>query len=247
MNTRKKGPLTPEEHAVCEGVAQLRRKMGLSQGMMARQVETTTRSISRWERCLCVPQQRHLARLEQLQRMVDDPAEQGRIVRFDDRRRRPKRPPGTLNLTKLKEFARPVIGALLAKLGGKIVLTKAELLSKTAKLWVWRNPADASFTLEMDEGVALRLCGGIQQAYFRAMEGRPSAIGETQAETPARQIDRLARFIMENIPGEPSRSEGAVDTAIRLLRLRGDTNQDSETEAQVVKESGTKEMDDGTA
>ena len=28
---------------------------------------------------------------------------------------------------------------------------------------------------------------------------------------------RLARFIMENIPGEPSKSEGAVDCAIRLL------------------------------
>lgn len=34
------------------------------------------------------------------------------------------------------------------------------------------------------------------------------------------QIDELARFIMAEIPGEPSQSEGAVDTAIRLLRLR---------------------------
>jgi len=32
------------------------------------------------------------------------------------------------------------------------------------------------------------------------------------------QIDRLAHFIMENIPGEPSESEGAIDTAIRLLK-----------------------------
>jgi len=31
------------------------------------------------------------------------------------------------------------------------------------------------------------------------------------------QIDRLATFIMENIDGEPSQSEGAVDCAIRLL------------------------------
>lgn len=36
-------------------------------------------------------------------------------------------------------------------------------------------------------------------------------------ETPEQQIHRLAQFIMDNIPGEPSRSEGAVDTAIRLL------------------------------
>lgn len=31
------------------------------------------------------------------------------------------------------------------------------------------------------------------------------------------QIDRLAEFIMLHVPGEPSRSEGAVDTAVRLL------------------------------
>ena len=32
------------------------------------------------------------------------------------------------------------------------------------------------------------------------------------------QVSRLARFIMEEIPGEPSRSEGAVDTAIRIMQ-----------------------------
>ena len=34
----------------------------------------------------------------------------------------------------------------------------------------------------------------------------------------AHQIDRLATFIIENIDGEPSKSEGAIDTAIRLLK-----------------------------
>ena len=38
------------------------------------------------------------------------------------------------------------------------------------------------------------------------------------AESLDSQIERLANFILENVPGEPSRSEGAVDTAIRLLR-----------------------------
>lgn len=38
-----------------------------------------------------------------------------------------------------------------------------------------------------------------------------------KADPAEDQIDRLARFIMQNIPGEPSRSESAVDTAIRLL------------------------------
>lgn len=32
-----------------------------------------------------------------------------------------------------------------------------------------------------------------------------------------RQIERLAQFIMHKIPGEPSQSEGAVDTAIRIM------------------------------
>ncbi len=32
------------------------------------------------------------------------------------------------------------------------------------------------------------------------------------------QVDRLAKFIMAEVPGEPSESEGAVDCAIRLLR-----------------------------
>ena len=39
------------------------------------------------------------------------------------------------------------------------------------------------------------------------------AVGESLES----QIDRLAKFIMNNVPGEPSQSQGAVDTAIRLL------------------------------
>lgn len=32
------------------------------------------------------------------------------------------------------------------------------------------------------------------------------------------QIDKLAKFIMDEVPGEPSRDQNAVDTAIRLIR-----------------------------
>ncbi len=38
------------------------------------------------------------------------------------------------------------------------------------------------------------------------------------AESLSSQIDRLANFIMREVPGEPSQSEGAVDTAIRWMR-----------------------------
>lgn len=38
-----------------------------------------------------------------------------------------------------------------------------------------------------------------------------------QIETPSKQIERLATFILQNIEGEPSKNEGAVDTAIRIM------------------------------
>lgn len=42
---------------------------------------------------------------------------------------------------------------------------------------------------------------------------------EFRDNTPLQeQVDALAKFIIAEIPGEPSRSGGAVETAIRLLR-----------------------------
>ena len=32
------------------------------------------------------------------------------------------------------------------------------------------------------------------------------------------QVKRLAGFIIAEVPGEPSQSEGAIDTAIRIIR-----------------------------
>ena len=39
-----------------------------------------------------------------------------------------------------------------------------------------------------------------------------------QGKAALREINKLAEFIIQEIPGEPSRSESAVATAIRLLR-----------------------------
>lgn len=44
----------------------------------------------------------------------------------------------------------------------------------------------------------------------------------------SRQIDKLANFIMSEVEGEPSQSEGAVDTAIRIIK----SYQDQETLSQ---------------
>ena len=43
-------------------------------------------------------------------------------------------------------------------------------------------------------------------------------IARRHSENLDDQIKRLARFIADEVPGEPSRSEGAVDTAIRIIR-----------------------------
>lgn len=37
------------------------------------------------------------------------------------------------------------------------------------------------------------------------------------AEPLASQVDRLARFILAHVPGEPSQNQGAIDTAIRII------------------------------
>jgi hypothetical protein len=44
----------------------------------------------------------------------------------------------------------------------------------------------------------------------------PAAVAKLVEDSD--QIDRLAKYIMAEVPGEPSQSEGAVDTAIRVMR-----------------------------
>lgn len=49
-------------------------------------------------------------------------------------------------------------------------------------------------------------------------EGRAASGAERMSETAQEQVDRLARFILREVEGEPSESQGAVDTAIRIIR-----------------------------
>lgn len=58
----------------------------------------------------------------------------------------------------------------------------------------------------------------------------------TSMETSEQQIQRLGHFIMDEIPGEPSQSEGAVDTAIRLLKKTLITESDSNLIAHAKRE-----------
>lgn len=49
----------------------------------------------------------------------------------------------------------------------------------------------------------------------RSLKGE--GVPDVPTEPLDAQVDRLAKFIMAQVPGEPSQSEGAIDTAIRLL------------------------------
>lgn len=46
------------------------------------------------------------------------------------------------------------------------------------------------------------------------------ALRLAEACDPDAQIDKLATFIIDEVPGEPSQSQGAVDTAIRWMRTK---------------------------
>jgi hypothetical protein len=45
----------------------------------------------------------------------------------------------------------------------------------------------------------------------------PEFCADCADESLDAQVERLAEFIMKNVPGEPSENEGAIDTAIRVL------------------------------
>lgn len=56
----------------------------------------------------------------------------------------------------------------------------------------------------------------LQQIAARATA--PTLTGDGgDGESACAQIDRLSTFILQNVPGEPSQNQGAVDTAIRLI------------------------------
>jgi len=92
---------------------------------------------------------------------------------------------------------------------------KIEIIKKRGakERWLWCESDDIEWT----DGFNMEK---------RVLSFEPKATEELVAfiERPLReQIDRLAEFIMSEVEGEPSKSEGAVDCAIRLLKrqLRG--------------------------
>ena len=51
------------------------------------------------------------------------------------------------------------------------------------------------------------------------------------------QIDKLANFIMAEVPNEPSQSEGAVDTAIRIIATLTTALTEAEAKLAMAREA----------
>lgn len=69
---------------------------------------------------------------------------------------------------------------------------------------------------EKDRG--MRHCIRCLDAMLNERCPGPAVNWRARAEDLHEQVDTLAKFIMAEVPGEPSQSQGAVDTAIRIIR-----------------------------
>lgn len=49
---------------------------------------------------------------------------------------------------------------------------------------------------------------------------KKKAAPKSKGESLSSQVARLASFITQNIPGEPSQNQGAIDTAIRIMLIQ---------------------------
>ncbi|MBM6615609.1 DUF1642 domain-containing protein [Desemzia sp. RIT804] len=55
------------------------------------------------------------------------------------------------------------------------------------------------------------------EGFYKAFLEIEKVVHQLEETDQYDQIEKLANFIMEHVPGEPSKSEGAVEVAIRLL------------------------------
>ena len=68
------------------------------------------------------------------------------------------------------------------------------------------------------ENMGLEECGNWEELYGKLQIAKGYEISSQDNEYLRSQIVKLGDFITDEIPGEPSANEGAVDTAIRLLK-----------------------------
>lgn len=121
--------------------------------------------------------------------------------------RAPQAPQGDGVVEALRE-AEELVGAIV----GKNAPAREWALSVRNKLLAALAPKEGAPAADCDE--------------VETVERNPKswAAWKRRADDLDAQIERLAQFIMAEVPGEPSENEGAVDTAIRWMRaaLRAD-------------------------
>ena len=60
---------------------------------------------------------------------------------------------------------------------------------------------------------------------------------KTEKESLKSQVDRLAKFILENCEGYPNKNEGAIDCAIRIIKASTPTTPERVTDEEIEKEA----------
>lgn len=108
-------------------------------------------------------------------------------------------------------------------LRGQVLRLMEFVARSTAQIEILQDKVNRQAKLLQDTMAQSRQRGDELQRLRRNEEMLQSSIKDTARERGikedlAQQINKLAHFIITAIPGEPSKSEGAIDTAIRLLQ-----------------------------
>ena len=101
---------------------------------------------------------------------------------------------------------------------GQLVTLQARVVDCHDKSNVQLTIDDAENTRDDRDNHFVLTARALELAMARCGPTSPPTENADLGEPLHGQIDRLAKVIIDEIPGEPSENEGAVDTAIRLLR-----------------------------
>lgn len=129
---------------------------------------------------------------------------------------------GRYGLSEFTTPSKPPAGARDA-VADEMVGRKVEVVRGANKGWVGVIRSQeivcgyTTYTVDFDGVVIPEIPGTALWLHPPLKATQPAATGAGEGESLESQVDRLANFIIQNIPGEPSQSQGAIDTAIRLL------------------------------
>ena len=98
-------------------------------------------------------------------------------------------------------------------------------------LWGGTTPAGQSWEHADPDGLWRKHADAAIAAYEAARPAlfKHPVMNHLEAESLAEQVNRLAEWIVASVPGEPSQSQGAIDTAIRIMAQSRPTEPDPAT------------------